>query len=450
MYRNIYYIIGLLLLACCSNDEEYAPGNDGRQRVNISVFAENGAISNDVKAGLYMVNYVDDIKDNLLPVGNYINNQLIVYRNNSWQSEQPIYWYDENTPADFYVYAPYRKDVENACALPSGVVTDQTTNAGMAQSDFLYGTIMREFPSESNFELKMQHHFSKMTVVITTDGMENASREYTYERLKAKIEHQKEKYGWEFLFLGANIDAVSTAKKFGVDEDHAVDYHCDREGLLVWQDMPNGDTDRGVEKWVPKVFNGGADMIRKAESKTIFYQEWKEIMDLCMSNPSVVVWVPFNEAWGQFDTEEVTEWTKNYDPSRLVNSASGGNHRPCGDIMDLHNYPAPDMFLYDPQRVNVLGEYGGIGLPIENHLWWNKRNWGYIQFKNSDEVTAEYIKYAEILKDFIKRGFSAAVYTQTTDVEGEVNGLMTYDRKVIKINEPAVKEVNMSVINVLK
>ena len=170
MYRNLYYIIGLLLLACCSNDEEYAPGNDGRQRVNISVFAENGAISNDVKAGLYMVNYVDDIKDNLLPVGNYINNQLIVYRNNSWQSEQPIYWYDENTPADFYVYAPYRKDVENACALPSGVVTDQTTNAGMAQSDFLYGTIMREFPSESNFELKMQHHFSKMTVVITTDG----------------------------------------------------------------------------------------------------------------------------------------------------------------------------------------------------------------------------------------------------------------------------------------
>ena len=170
MYRNLYYIIGLLLLACCSNDEEYAPGNDGRQRVNISVFAENGAISNDVKAGLYMVNYVDDIKDNLLPVGNYINNQLIVYRNNSWQSEQPIYWYDENTPADFYVYAPYRKDVENACALPSGVVTDQTTNAGMAQSDFLYGTIMREYPSESNFELKMQHHFSKMTVVITTDG----------------------------------------------------------------------------------------------------------------------------------------------------------------------------------------------------------------------------------------------------------------------------------------
>lgn len=171
MYRYLNYIIlGLLLVTGCSSNDENIPADDGRQRVKISVFAENGAISNDINAGLYMVNYVDDIKDNLLPVGNYINNQLIVYRNNSWQSEQPIYWYDENTPADFYVYAPYRKDVENACALPSGVATDQTTKAGMAQSDFLYGAIMMEYPSESDFELKMHHHFSKMTVVITTDG----------------------------------------------------------------------------------------------------------------------------------------------------------------------------------------------------------------------------------------------------------------------------------------
>ena len=224
-------------------------------------------------------------------------------------------------------------------------------------------------------------------------------------------------------------------------------YHCDKEGILVWQDMPSGDMGN---KWEPHKYNGGTDKDRTAESVANYYQEWKEIMDLCMSNPSVVVWVPFNESWGQFDTEKAVEWTKTYDPSRLVNPASGGNHRPCGDILDLHNYPAPDMFLYDPQRVNVLGEYGGIGLPIENHLWWNKRNWGYIQFKNSDEVTAEYVKYANILKDFVKRGFSAAVYTQTTDVEGEVNGLMTYDRKVIKINEAEVKKANQSVINVLK
>ena len=104
------------------------------------------------------------------------------------------------------------------------------------------------------------------------------------------------------------------------------------------------------------------------------------------------------------------------------------------------------MFLFDPIRVNVLGEYGGIGLAVEDHLWWNKRNWGYIQFKNSDEVTAEYVKYAKQLKDFVKKGFSAAVYTQTTDVEGEVNGLMTYDRKVIKINEAQVRAINQEVI----
>lgn len=220
-------------------------------------------------------------------------------------------------------------------------------------------------------------------------------------------------------------------------------YHCDKEGILVWQDMPSGDMDN---QWAPRVYNGGTDRQRTEASIANYYQEWKEIMDLCVSNPSVVVWVPFNEAWGQFDTEKVVAWTKAYDPSRLVNPASGGNHRPCGDILDLHNYPGPNMFLFDPIRVNVLGEYGGIGLAVEDHLWWNKRNWGYIQFKNSDEVTAEYVKYAKQLKDFVKKGFSAAVYTQTTDVEGEVNGLMTYDRKVIKINEAQVRAVNQEVI----
>nr|WP_321522755.1 sugar-binding domain-containing protein [uncultured Macellibacteroides sp.] len=224
-------------------------------------------------------------------------------------------------------------------------------------------------------------------------------------------------------------------------------YHCDKEGILVWQDMPSGD--HGND-WAPHTYNGGTDKDRSSESIANYYQEWKEIMDLCISHPSIVMWVPFNEAWGQFKTEEVIAWTKKYDPSRLVNPASGGNHRPCGDVLDLHNYPGPGMFLFDAVRVNVLGEYGGIGLPLEGHLWQQGKNWGYVQFKNSDEVTAEYVKYANELKGFVKRGFSAAVYTQTTDVEGEVNGLMTYDRKVIKINEKAVKEANQAVIRELE
>ena len=220
-------------------------------------------------------------------------------------------------------------------------------------------------------------------------------------------------------------------------------YHCDKEGILVWQDMPSGDHGNN---WAPHKYNGGTDRDRTQASIDNYYREWKEIMDLCMSNPSVVVWVPFNEAWGQFDTEKVVKWTEGYDPSRLVNPASGGNHRACGDILDLHNYPGPSMFLFGPTRVTVLGEYGGIGYAVENHLWWNKRNWGYIQFKSGEEVTAEYIKYARQLKNLVARGFSAAVYTQTTDVEGEVNGLMTYDRKVIKINETEISNMNKEVI----
>jgi len=223
-------------------------------------------------------------------------------------------------------------------------------------------------------------------------------------------------------------------------------YHCDREGILVWQDMPSGDMGN---QWAARIYNGGTDKNRSTESIENFYQEWKEIMDLCISNPSVVIWVPFNEAWGQFDTEKVAEWTALYDPSRLVNPASGGNHRDCGDILDIHNYPGPEMFLFDPKRVNVLGEYGGIGLALEGHLWWDKRNWGYIQFKDKREVTDEYIKYAKELQQMVKRGFSAAVYTQTTDVEGEVNGLMTYDRKQIKLIESEVRAANQAVINEL-
>ena len=220
-------------------------------------------------------------------------------------------------------------------------------------------------------------------------------------------------------------------------------YHCDRLGMLVWQDMPSGD---GGNKWEPNVYGGGTDRDRTAESKACYRKEWREIMDFCMSNPCVVMWVPFNEAWGQFDTEAVAEWTKQYDPSRLVSPASGGNHRACGDVLDIHSYPAPRFKAFDPLRVTVLGEYGGIGLPLDGHTWVKNRNWGYIQFKSIEEVTAEYVKYAELLECYVKCGFSAAVYTQTTDVEVEVNGLMTYDRKVVKVDEQRIREANRSVI----
>ena len=223
--------------------------------------------------------------------------------------------------------------------------------------------------------------------------------------------------------------------------------HCDQLGLIVWQDMPNGGPS---PQWQARNYFNGREVIRSAASEANYRKEWKEIIDCLYSYPSIAVWVPFNEAWGQFKTPEIVAWTKEYDPSRLVNPASGGNHYTCGDILDLHHYPGPNMFLYDPRRATVLGEYGGIGLVVEGNTWVNdKKNWGYVKFNTSDEVTNEYIKYGKHLLELIQKGFSAAVYTQTTDVEGEINGLMTYDRKVIKMNEAKVREINQLICNSL-
>ena len=225
-------------------------------------------------------------------------------------------------------------------------------------------------------------------------------------------------------------------------------YHCDRLGILVWQDMPSGDLHGS---WQNTRWYQGTEFVRSADSEACYRKEWQEIMDYLYSQPCIVAWVPFNEGWGQFKTLEITAWTKQHDPSRLVNSASGGNHfLGAGDILDLHNYPQPDMYLYDANRVNVLGEYGGIGLPVEGHLWTPDRNWGYVKFASPKEVTDEYVKYARQLKDMVARGFSAAIYTQTTDVEIEVNGLMTYDRRVDKVEIPRIREINQQVINTLK
>ena len=222
-------------------------------------------------------------------------------------------------------------------------------------------------------------------------------------------------------------------------------YHCDRLGMLVWQDMPSPK--HGDNKWANHEYEKGTDSQITPEGKANFYNEWAEIIKDFKNFPCIVVWVPFNESWGQFDTDDVVKFTREQDPSRLINYASGGNFYRCsGDILDLHNYPDPEMYLYDPAYINVLGEYGGIGLPLEGHLWQTDRNWGYVQYKNGDDVLDAYARYAEELIDLIRKGFAAAVYTQTTDVEGEVNGLMTYDRKVVKVDPERLSKINRTVI----
>ena len=224
-------------------------------------------------------------------------------------------------------------------------------------------------------------------------------------------------------------------------------YHCDQLGIIVWQDMPSGGKGPG---WVTDRYFDGSLSRRTPESEATYKKEWKEIIDYLYSVPSIGVWVPFNESWGQFKTPEIVEWTKSYDPSRLVNPASGGNHYPVGDILDIHNYPDPDMYFYDASRANVLGEYGGIGRKIEGHTWIPEQGWGYVEYDTEEKVTDTYVEYANKLLDLIPRGFSAAVYTQTTDCEVELNGLMTYDREVVKLNEERLREINLKISNYFK
>jgi beta-galactosidase/beta-glucuronidase len=220
--------------------------------------------------------------------------------------------------------------------------------------------------------------------------------------------------------------------------------YCDINGMLVWQDMPSGDLGNRWEMR-PGVLDAATEKNRTPESENYFRKEWDAIMNTLHNFPSIVVWVPFNEAWGQFKTVEITEWTMKKDPSRLVNSASGGNFFTTGHMIDLHNYPHPAMprpEVFGPKLLLVLGEFGGLGLPVNGNTWQQKDNWGYQSFKTADDLFEKYTSYTKRLEEFIRLGLSAAVYTQTTDVEGEINGFMTYDRKVIKVPADKLKAVN--------
>jgi beta-galactosidase/beta-glucuronidase len=217
--------------------------------------------------------------------------------------------------------------------------------------------------------------------------------------------------------------------------------YCDKVGMLVWQDMPSGDLGNGWENH-PGVIDRATDRARTAASEGYYRKEWDQIINTLYNFPSIVVWVPFNEAWGQFKTKDISDWTMKKDPSRLVNSASGGNFTPDGHIVDLHNYPhpaMPDPALFGAKRILVLGEFGGLGLPLTKHLWQERDNWGYQSFKSADSLFTKYATFTDRIAELIPLGLSAAVYTQTTDVEGEVNGFMTYDRKVIKVEPKKLK-----------
>jgi beta-galactosidase/beta-glucuronidase len=220
-------------------------------------------------------------------------------------------------------------------------------------------------------------------------------------------------------------------------------YHCDRLGMMVWQDQVSAGHN---PPWT-RLDANPKDADWPDQHHEQFMLELDRMISELENHPSIVVWVPFNEAWGQHRTVKVGKWTQQRDPSRLVNVASGGNFWPVGDVVDYHNYPNPDFPFNDSlykDFIKVVGEFGGHGYPVKDHLWDSERdNWGYGGLpKTMEEYRQRYETSLGMLNDFRRRGIAGGIYTQTTDVEGEINGLMTYDRKVIKIPANELQELH--------
>ena len=225
-------------------------------------------------------------------------------------------------------------------------------------------------------------------------------------------------------------------------------YYCDKVGLIVWQDMPSGygeivpvkDHDHSIENdWLAKNYS---DYTRSVGSEANFCKEWKDIVEQLYNFPSVCVWVPFNESWGQFKTNSLIEWTKQIDTTRLIDGPSGWIDRGEGDMRDYHLYGNRLKELpLENERPLVIGEFGGLGFPVEGHMY-SKETWSYQGFKNTGELIDAYTKLIDKIIRLKEYGYAAAVYTQLTDVETEINGLITYDRKEFKISKETLKNIN--------
>jgi beta-galactosidase len=220
-------------------------------------------------------------------------------------------------------------------------------------------------------------------------------------------------------------------------------YHCDRIGMLIWQDQVSG----GASPPWTRMARKNTDAVWSDQDHAQWLAELDEMIRILGHFPSIVVWTPFNEAWGQHRSMEIGDWTMKRDPSRLVNIASGGNFHPTGHIADEHSYPDPAFPLNDERfrsYIKVVGEFGGHGWPVKGHLWDDsKGNWGYGGLpKSVEEYRERYGKSIGILTDLKRQGIAGGVYTQTTDVEEEINGLMTYDRRVMKIPAAELRKIH--------
>jgi len=239
-------------------------------------------------------------------------------------------------------------------------------------------------------------------------------------------------------------------------------YHCDRLGMVVWQDMPNGGGDYNMA-FVTYLPNGLGNFARgikdhhykwfkreDEEGRKQYYKDLQGMIKLLYHYPSIAVWVPFNEGWGQFDARKTSEKVKKWDPSRLVNEACGWFDQNGGDMYSIHNYLRKLKVSPKPDRVVALTEYGGYAFPVEGHLACDKK-FGYQKYATIEELTANYKRlWDEEIYPNLEKGLSAAIYTQTSDIEEEVNGIMTYDREVDKLELKTVYDLNQKLYRIFE
>ncbi|WP_040949001.1 glycoside hydrolase family 2 protein [Gorillibacterium massiliense] len=235
-------------------------------------------------------------------------------------------------------------------------------------------------------------------------------------------------------------------------------YHCDRLGLIVWQDMVNGGggwnnlhhfiLPNFVSAIKVKDNNYKALGRDDATNRERYRKELKEMVDALYNVPSIGMWVPFNEAWGQFDAADTAKWLRAYDPTRPVDHASGWHDQRVGEIKSVHRYirklKLPDHIL---DRAVVISEYGGYSLAEKGHMWRENKGFGYKKYGSREALNAAYTALIqEQLQSLLPKGVAAAVYTQLTDVENELNGILTYDREVVKLEPEQVREIHQRLI----
>jgi len=326
----------------------------------------------------------------------------------------PILWSPDN---------PFLYDLKIVLHNPNGSVADEITSY-FGMRDIRLGKLKGVVRPLLNGKFVMQ--LGLLDQGYWPDGILTAPTE---EALKSDIEYTKR--------AGYNL-----IRKHMKTEPQRFYYWADKLGLLVWQDMP--------AIWY------------QHEDTTInrsrFRKEFKAVIDDHYNSPSIITWVPFNENWGAFDVKNITAWVKQYDPSRLVNGNSGFNNNPNyqkpygdpmnGDYVDTHIYVGPyGASVPDDKRAASLGEFGGVGLFIRGHMWPVENN-AYAYEPTITALTDRYVLLMDRVEQLMKyKGLSVAIYTQTTDVEHEVNGVLTYDRKVEKMETRRLKEVHQAILN---